>query len=285
MTKVALITGTSSGLGAQLAIALAAGGYKTYASMRNPAKKGFLLDAAAQRGVSVEVTQLDVTVTPSVERCVSEILSQEGRLDLLINNAGAGFVRTTEQATEQEIQWVLDLNLMGVIRCTKAVIPHMRERRSGHVVNISSVGGLVGQPFNEIYCAAKFGVEGFTEAMASYLQPRFGIRFTVVEPGGIRSQFAASALAKFQESGGILDDEYKPILEDYLGSAGREIDRLYQTPEEIAQIVTEAIESEDPPIRVRTSPWAEDFSRLKTEADPTGKLQQQRVIGTFLTRG
>ncbi|MEJ7528191.1 SDR family NAD(P)-dependent oxidoreductase, partial [Staphylococcus lugdunensis] len=85
------------------------------------------------------------------------------------NNAGAGFVKTTELATDEEIMWQVNLNLMGVIRMTKAVLPTMRSQRDGRIINISSVGGLVGQPFNEIYCATKFGVEGYTESMASYV--------------------------------------------------------------------------------------------------------------------
>jgi NAD(P)-dependent dehydrogenase (short-subunit alcohol dehydrogenase family) len=107
----------------------------------------------------------------------------EGKIDVLINNAGAGFVRTVEQATEEEIRWVTDVNYFGTVRCIKEVIPHMRSARSGHIINISSVGGLVGQPFNELYCASKFAVEGLTEAMATYMEPAFGIKFTVVEPG------------------------------------------------------------------------------------------------------
>ena len=117
---------------------------------------------------------------------------------------------------------------MGVVRGTKAVMPHMRAAGRGHIVNISSVGGLVGQPFNEIYCAAKFAVEGYTEAMASYIEEGFGIRFSVVEPGGIQSDFVKNVLAKVEATGGLLQDSYLPLLQRYLGrgrdraAAGRE---------------------------------------------------------------
>lgn len=284
MKKVALVTGTSSGLGLELSLMLAAEGYTTYATMRNLDKQSALQAAAAERNVELRVRQLDVQSADSVTQCVETILAEAGQIDLLVNNAGAGYVRTTEQACEADIQWVLDVNLMGVIRCTKAVLPGMRERRSGHVINISSVGGLVGQPFNEIYCAAKFAVEGYTESLACYVQPSFNINFTSVQPGGIMSEFASSALGQFQSSGGMIDDEYKPLLEKYIGGAqARAATGIYQTSAEVAQVVLDAIKTEQPPIRLRTSAWAEDFCQLKTGADPDGKLQQAAVVNTFLS--
>lgn len=282
MKRIALITGTSSGLGISLAIQSAKKGFKVYATMRNLDKKSSLQEAAKTAGVSLEIKQLDVQDKSSVEQCVAEIIEQEGRIDILINNAGAGFVRTTEQATEEEIQWVMDVNFMGVVRCTKAVIPHMREARNGHIINISSIGGLVGQPFNEIYCAAKFAVEGYTESMASYIQPSFNINFTVIEPGGISSEFAKSALQQFQNSGGMKGDEYQPILEKYIGGAQNRSEGVYQTSDQVAEVVIECIEDPKPPVRIRTSEWSEEFCNLKTQADPTGKILQERVIKTFL---
>ncbi|MDO6692685.1 SDR family oxidoreductase [Aliiglaciecola sp. 3_MG-2023] len=282
MNKIAIITGASTGLGASISILLAEKGYKVYATMRNLEKQSTLIEAAEKAGVSLEVKQLDVQDASSVERCFSYIIEREGRIDILINNAGAGFVRTTEQASESEIQWVMDVNFMGVVRCTKAVMPHMRKQRSGHVINISSVGGLVGQPFNEIYCAAKFAVEGYTESMASYIQPSFNINFTIVEPGGISSEFANSALKQFQSTGGMKDDEYRPILEKYIGGAQSRSDGVYQTSDQVAEVVIECIQNPTPPVRIRTSTWAEEFCSLKTQADPTGKLLQERVIKTLL---
>jgi len=179
----------------------------------------------------------------------------------------------------------MDVNFMGMVRCVKAVIGHMRKQRSGHVINISSVGGLVGQPFNEIYCGAKFAVEGYTEAMASYITPNFGINFTIVEPGGIQSEFAASVLKQVEGTGGMLDDEYLPILQKYVGGsqnrqAGTDI---YQTAEEVAAVVMSCVASDTPPIRTRTSNWSEAFCALKTDLDPDGKKQQQQVIDQFLS--
>jgi NAD(P)-dependent dehydrogenase (short-subunit alcohol dehydrogenase family) len=285
MSKVILITGTSTGLGVSIAIQAAIAGHKVYATMRD-LKKRETLDAAAQKaGADLTLLQLDVQDTGSVEAAVNAVLEAEGHIDTLINNAGAGFVRTTEQASEEDINWVMDVNYMGVVRCTKAVIPHMRKARSGHVINISSVGGLVGQPFNEFYCAAKFAAEGYTESLACYVTPNFGINFTSIEPGGIQSDFAANIMKHVETTGGMLDDEYLPILQKYIGGsqnrqAGSDI---YQTSDEVAAVVIECVEAESPPIRTRTSNWSESFTRLKTESDPTGKKQQAAVIEQFLS--
>ena len=284
MSKVILITGTSSGLGISIAVQAAKAGHSVYATMRNLTKRDALDAAAAEAGVTLKVMSLDVQDTASINTTLDRIMADEGRIDTLINNAGAGYVRTTEQATEDDINWVMDVNFMGVVRCTKAVIPHMRTARSGHVITISSVGGLVGQPFNEIYCAAKFAVEGYSEALACYVSPNFGINFTTVEPGGIQSEFAANVMKQVEETGGMLEDEYLPILQKYVGGAQTRADGsdIYQTADQVAEVVMFCVEAAEPPIRTRTSEWGEAFTKLKTGADPDGKKQQAAVIAQFL---
>jgi NAD(P)-dependent dehydrogenase (short-subunit alcohol dehydrogenase family) len=283
MPKVILITGTSTGLGVATAVQAAQAGHTVYATMRNTQKRG-TLDAATQvAGVSLNVLQLDVQDTGSVNAAVDTVIAEQGRIDVLINNAGMGYVRSLEQAEESDIQKILDINYTGVTRCIKAVMPHMRKARAGHVINISSVGGLVGQPFNEIYCGAKFAVEGLTEAMASYITPAFGIHFTAVEPGGIASEFANTVLKQVEQTGGMLEDEYLPILQKYItGSQNRQETGIYQTADEVAAIVMKVMDSEQPPVRTRTSEWSEDFSKLKTGLDPDGLKQQSLVAEQFL---
>lgn len=284
--KVALVTGTSSGLGMYVAVMLAEQGYTTYATMRNLDKKQALLDLAAERKVELRVKPLDVQSTDSVNACFTDVMNEAGRLDVLVNNAGAGFIRTTEQATEEEVEWVLDVNFKGVVRCTKAALPVMREQKSGHIVNISSVGGLVGQPFNELYCAAKFAVEGYTEGLASYIQPSFNINFSLVEPGGIASEFANSVLSDIEKKGGFPEDEYGAVFAAYIAAAqargAAETSDIYQTSEQVAQVVLDCVGAGEPPLRVRSSDWAEQFSHLKTQADPTGVKLRDHVIKTFL---
>ncbi|WP_085869670.1 SDR family oxidoreductase [Pseudoruegeria aquimaris] len=284
MSNIILITGCSSGLGASLAVQAAQAGHKVYATMRDLSRRGKLDDAAAQAGVGLEVLRLDVQDTASVEAAVAEIMAREGRIDVLVNNAGLGFARNVEQASEAEIQRVMDINFMGVVRCIKAVLPHMRKARGGHVVNITSVGGLVGQPFNEIYCGAKFAVEGLTESLACYVTPAFGVRFTAVEPGGITSEFANTVLREIAETGGMLEDEYLPILRKYVsGAQARQgAENAYQTPEEAAAVVLGVIGQAAPPVRIRTSEWAEAFTATKTGLDPDGTKLVAEVTARFL---
>ena len=286
MSKTILITGCSSGLGISIAVQAAKAGHTVFATMRNLSKRAALDAAATQAGVTLNVLALDVQDTGSINDCVAQVLTQAGQIDVLVNNAGAGYVRSTEQASEDDINWVMDVNFMGVVRCVKAVMPHLRKQRSGHVVAITSVGGLVGQPFNEIYCGAKFAVEGYIEAMASYITPSFGINFTCVEPGGIQSEFAASVMKQVEQTGGMLEDEYLPILQKYVGGAqdrASSANDIYQTPDEVAAVVLDAIASDAPPIRARTSQWGEAFCALKTDLDPDGKKLQQQVIEQFLS--
>ncbi len=277
--KVALITGASTGLGFETSILLAKNGYKVYATMRNLEKQEDLINKAQELNLDIYTKHLDVTNVDNINRVVNDIVETEGRIDILVNNAGAGFVKTTELATDEEIMWQVNLNLMGVIRMTKAVLPTMRSQRDGRIINISFVDGLVGQPFNEIYCATKFGVEGYTESMASYVQPKFNIKFTVIEPGGIQSEFTNNVMSQLQSTGGLKDDEYKPILDKYLGGLKENYGTgSSQTSEEVAEVILKTLEMNEPPIHTRTSEWSETFTQLKTKADPDGKEQQQRVV-------
>ena len=241
---------------------------------------------AAAVGGTLRVLPLEVTDAASVAAAVAAVVAGAGRIDVLVANAGQGFVRSVEQTTEAEIARIMDVNFMGVLRSVRAVLPHMRLAGGGQVIAISSVGGLVGQPFNEVYCASKFAVEGFIESLATYVGPAFGIGFTLVEPGGIRSEFANTARRQILESGGILEDDYKPLLERYLaGGTARGAAGVYQTPEDCAAVVLGVIGQDRPPLRLRTSAWAEAFTRLKTEADPDGTRLTAEVIAAMLGGG
>ncbi len=280
MVKTLLITGASGGLGLGIAVKAAMAGYAVTATMRDLAKRDALDTALANAGVTARILPLDVQDQASIDAVVATMLTDGGSIDVLINNAGVGFVRTLEQASDPDIDWIIDVNLRGVIRCTKAVLPAMRAAQSGRVVTISSIGGLVGQPFNEIYCAAKFGVEGFIESMASYTGPAFGIHFTLVEPGGIASDFAASAMKHFAGTGGMVADDYAPLLQAYMAGVQARSGEggTYQTADEVAAVVIACLQHEAPPVRLRTSRWAEDFTALKTAADPDGTRLRDMLI-------
>ncbi|MCY4036692.1 MAG: SDR family oxidoreductase [bacterium] len=286
--KVCLITGCSSGLGIGLAVELGRRGHIVIATMRDLEKQAALRSALETAGVEASIAALDVQDGHGIESLVNRMIDEHERIDVLVNNAGVGFLLATEDATEEHIQTVLDINVMGVMRTTKSVIPHMRRARRGHVVNISSLAGLVGQPFNEIYCASKFAVEGYTEAMASYMTPAFGICFTSVLSGRIDTEFGANATRLVEGAEQIEREDYRPVREKYLAGAARRSrpeSGIVQSAAEVATIVSDCIEHRSPPIRLITSAWAEAMCRIKTEADPTGRRMQQAVIDVFLEGG
>ena len=287
MKKNVLITGTSTGVGFESAILFAQNGYKVYATMRNLAKAEALKAKIEAENLDIEVLPLDVTDVESIQAAVKTIVDQDDRIDVLINNAGAGFAKTTEQATVEEIKWVTEVNYHGVVYCTQAVLPHMRAQRSGQIINITSVGGLVGQPFNDFYCGAKFAVEGYTEALASYVSEPFNIKLTLVEPGGITTEFMSNAVAKtVNEAGAMATGEYAPIFQKYLegaqSRASEDHTSPYQTGKEVAEVILKVGQMEQPPLRIRSSEWAENMCRFKTEADPDGLKLVDKVKTYFL---
>ena len=288
MKKNVLITGTSTGVGLDTAILFAEQGFKVYATMRNLAKVDALKERVEKGNLDVEVLQLDVSDLDSIDQAIKYIVKKDGQIDVLINNAGAGFAKTLEATTQEEIDWVTDVNYTGVVRVTKAVLPYMREKKAGHIINITSVGGLVGQPFNELYCGAKFAVEGFTEALASYVSDPFNIHFSLVEPGGIATEFMNNAVAKtVNEKGEMASGVYAPIFQKYIEEAQNraikeEGPSLYQTSVEVAAVILQVATSENPPLRIRTSEWAENLCQLKTQADPDGGRLLKHVKEYFL---
>lgn len=246
--KVVLITGTSTGIGSSLALAFAHAGFQTIATMRNIDKAKALLDTAAQENVHLDVRQLDVCDDQSVGLCVGGIQKDYGRIDILINNAGEGFHRTLEQASLDDIKRVMDVNFYGVVRLTKAVLPSMRELQSGHIITISSLGGLIAVPFSEIYCAAKFAVEGMMEALAP-IANALGIHISLIEPGPVTTAFVGK-LQQPHESNIAIYEELEQILRtNFL----QHFPDGPQTGDEIARIVLKAALSNKPKLRYVTS--------------------------------
>jgi len=288
MEKVILITGTSSGIGLETAIMLAEQGHKVYATMRDLNKKSALENEAQNRNAKLHVRQLDVQNEKSIQACVDEIIAKEHRIDVLINNAGAGFIKPMEQASMEEIQQVMDVNFYGVIRCCKAVMPYMRKQKSGHIINVSSVGGIVGSPVNEIYCAAKFALEGLTESLATYLEPYFGINVSLIEPGGTITEFGNSLTEYFESTGGILNDDYKPLMEDYMAYRSTFTEefkeKAFQKPADIASVIIRCMNDPNPKVRYLTSEGTLAFTKLKTSLDPDGELMKTQVRKGILNK-
>jgi NAD(P)-dependent dehydrogenase (short-subunit alcohol dehydrogenase family) len=288
MSKVILITGTSTGIGLETAVQLAEQGHQVYASMRDLNKRALLDQEAERRKVKLRVLQLNVQDEKSIARCTAEIISAEQKIDVLINNAGAGFIKPMEQASMAEIQQVMDVNFYGSIRCCKAVMPYMRKQKTGHIINISSVGGIVGSPVNEIYCAAKFALEGLTESLATYLEPYFGINVSLIEPGGTITEFGNSLTEYFESTGGILNDDYKPLMEDYMAFRATYTDefkeKAFQKPSDIAAVILKCMNDPNPKVRYLTSEGTLAFTKLKTSLDLDGELMKTQVRKGILNK-
>jgi NAD(P)-dependent dehydrogenase (short-subunit alcohol dehydrogenase family) len=189
MSKVWLITGASRGLGRAFTEEALRAGHRVVATARN---SEHLVDLAREFGESVRTVSLDVTNEAQAKHAVDSAIQSFGGLDVLVNNAGYGNVSSVEDTSLAEFRAQIETNLFGIIIMTKAVLPHFRERRAGHVIQISSIGGRVGPPGRAAYAAGKFGVEGFSESLSKEVGP-LGIKVTIVEPGGFRTDFAGSS--------------------------------------------------------------------------------------------
>lgn len=184
-TKIALVTGASSGIGKATAERLAVAGYKVYGTSRRGAQAGQL---------SFEMLALDVTSDASVEAAVAELIKREGKIDLLVNNAGFGVAPGgAEESSTEQTKMIFDTNFFGIVRMSRAVVPHMRKQGAGHIINIGSILGLIPAPYMATYAATKHAVEGYSESLDHELRTR-GIRVSVVEPGYTNTQFEANTL-------------------------------------------------------------------------------------------
>jgi NAD(P)-dependent dehydrogenase (short-subunit alcohol dehydrogenase family) len=189
MSKVWLITGASRGLGRAFTEGVLKAGHRVVATSRNSEQ---LADVASRFGKSVRTVSLDVTNEAQAKHAVDAAIQTFGGLDVLVNNAGYGNVCPVEDTSLADFRAQIETNLFGVIIMTKAVLPYFREHRSGHIIQISSIGGRVGPPGRAAYAASKFGVEGFSESLSKEVGP-LGIKVTIVEPGGFRTDFAGSS--------------------------------------------------------------------------------------------
>lgn len=268
MTNTVLITGTSSGIGLATAVASARAGWRTVATMRDTTRATALRDAVAAAGVAhlVDILPLDVTDPDAAAACVADVIAKYGRLDAVINNAGAGHLGTLEQESIDDIRAVFEVNFFGVLHVTRAALPHLRAT-GGRVLAVTSVGGVIGQPFNEAYCAAKFAVEGFLESLAPVVAAH-GVWVTVVEPGAVASEFVANVGAIQVDSAG----PYASQLSVYLDRTRAAFDSAQSTEEAAAPII-DALTADRPAFRVQTSEGARGFASVKL-ADLDGSTVQ-----------
>ncbi len=271
MSKVALVTGTSSGIGLATAVLLAQSGYTVVATLRDPARADALRSEAQAAKVKLDIRQMDVQDDASVASCVQSVLGEYGQIDLLVNNAGSGYLGSMEQTSMAALHDVMDVNFFGVWRVTQAVLPAMREARAGRVISISSIGGLVGHPFNDAYCAAKFAVEGFMESLAP-VAARLGISVSLIEPGPVNTEFVKSVSARAAAVAPAVAasaSAYKPMLDAYLEGSKAAFATLGQTAGDVARVILEAATADKPHLRYATSDAMKAMIGRKY-VDPTG---------------
>ena len=270
VASVALVTGTSSGIGLHTAVGLARAGLRVVATMRDPTKAQALSSAAADAGVQLDVRPLDVTDEQAATRCVHDVLTEYDAIDVLVNNAGRGSLGSLEQLTPDDLRAQLEVNFLGAALLTRLVLPPMRQAGRGRIVSVTSVGGAVGQPFADAYCAAKFAVEGLMQSLAPVVA-RFGIDVSIVEPGPVSSEFVSNVnrVAANETS----TDPYGEMLAAYLRRT-QGVFATAQTSAEAAAVVVEAATTSQPKFRWQTSENARAFVGL-TLADLTG----EQVLG------
>ena len=255
--RVWFITGSSSGFGRLLAEQVLAAGEFVVATARDLAK---VSDLERKYPDNAKAIRLDVTDKTQADEAVAQALAVFGRIDVLVNNAGYGLVAAQEEATEEEIQSQIDTNVYGVIHVTRAVLPHMRTQRSGHIVNMSSVAGLVGTPGLGYYNLTKFALEGMSEALAQEVAP-LGIHVTAIEPGPFRTDFAGRS-AHFSPN----------EIREYSGSAGKTRAMLHSAngtqkgdPLRAVEAIRRVVASENPPQHLILGAFALHRFRGKVE--------------------
>ncbi|WP_066826186.1 oxidoreductase [Sphingomonas mali] len=241
MTRTWLVTGSSRGFGRALCEAILDAGDSLLATARDPAQLIGLGDGRPGRLVTAP---LDVTDEAQAQDAVATAIAEFGALDVLVNNAGYGDIGSVEDTPLDSYRRQIETNLFGTIIMTKAAIPTMRERRRGHIVQFSSVGGRRGAPGRSAYSAAKWGVEGFSEVLAGEMA-LIGVRVTIVEPGGFRTDFAGSSTAI--EPG-------RPEYDAIVGAAAR-MQHAYNgnqpgDPRRGAKAVLDIVNAENPPLRL-----------------------------------
>jgi len=242
MRQVALITGSSSGIGYETSLALARSGFCTYAGVRNTKNSDILEKKIAKEKLDLNILQLDVNDKSSIDNAINRIKTEEKRIDVLINNAGYGLVGFFEELGLDEIRKQFETNFFGVLNVTKKVIPIMREQNRGTIINLSSGAGQVGFPGISAYVSTKFAIEGFSESLMYELFP-FGIRVIIIEPGVIKTNFFNNCIVsdKSSKKGSLYSNSLKKIQNNI------ELMQEHATPPvEVAKVILQALKTDEP---------------------------------------
>jgi short-subunit dehydrogenase len=273
--NVAIVTGSSTGIGYETSLTLARNGFITYATMRNLNKAENIKSVATKESLSIHVKQLDVTDDVSVKNAVEAISFETGgRIDVLVNNAGYGLNGAFEDLAMDEIKAQYETNVFGLIRTTQAVLPIMRRQKSGTIINISSGAGRFGIPGISAYVSTKFAVEGLSESMSYELEP-FGIKVVIVEPGVIRTNFENGlVIAKKSQHP---DSPYLQIMQK-MATGFEQMMKNASSPDLVAKVVLNAIRDENPNLRHLAGNDVETWlGKRNTADDELYKMMKQNL--------
>jgi len=239
MDKVALVTGSSSGIGLETVLSLARDGYITYASMRDIKKSGELEFAVKKENLKINIIELDVDKEESIISAIKKIMTEKGRIDVLVNNAGYGQFGCTEDVSIKDFRKQFETNFFSIVRIIQEVAPIMRKQKSGIIVNISSVVGRIGLPGSSAYISTKFALEGLSECLR-YELGQFGVKTTLIEPGVIKTNFFNAM--KIPES--KADPKYKELTDNILAGL-KMMSELGTPPSEVAKVILKAIHDKE----------------------------------------
>lgn len=243
--KVAIVTGSSSGIGFETSVLLARNGFHTYATVRNLDKSKSLIDIAKKDSLLIDVVELDVSNDKSVKDAINKVLSENKRIDVVVNNAGYALVGSFEDLSMDEIKSQFETNFFGAIRVIQAVLPTMRNQRNGRIVNVSSMGGRIAIPLDSAYHGTKFALEGLCESL-QYEVEQFGIKIIIIEPGAIKSNFFNNL--KMASKAQRPESPYTQMMQK-LNAGFSFILENAPHPVEVAKVILVAVSSEDPQLR------------------------------------
>ena len=250
--KVAVITGSSSGIGFETSLLLARKGFYTYATMRNLNKSQKINDIAQNENLPLKVLQLDVTDDKSVKDAFRQVQDEKARIDVLVNNAGYDVMGAVEDLSIDEFKSQFETNFFGVIRVTKEVIPIMRNQGGGNIINISSVGGRIGIPLNTAYISSKFALEGLSESMRYELE-QFGIDVILIEPGAVKSNFFENAdvvINNNNTTNSTKTSLYSPLTQKLIKGFEPILESSSSSlPSDVAKVIYQAIDSDNRQVR------------------------------------